>query len=227
MKKGIIFIFLLFTTMFSQAQDTILYVFDPMCGWCYGFSDVIKKISNEYSPQANFEVISGGMVVGEREGPIGDFADYILGVYPRLEKMTGAKFGQPYLDQLKTKSIWTSSVIPSIAIEAFKSLKPEQSIAFASAVQHAYFYEGKDLREDTVYLNLAAQFGIDGPSFLKLIHSPEMKERAQNGYKLSASLGVSGYPAVLALKNGKWYALSRGYTGYEEMKAAMEALQKL
>lgn len=167
------------------------------------------------------------MVVGEREGPIGDFADYILEVYPRLEKMTGAKFGQPYLDQLKTKSIWTSSVIPSIAIEAFKSLKPEQSIAFASAVQQAYFYEGKDLREDAVYLNLATKFGIDGPSFLKLIHSPEMKERAHNGYKLSASLGVSGYPAVLALKNGKWYALSRGYTGYEEMKAAMEALQKL
>lgn len=43
MKKGIIFILLLLTTMFTKAQDTILYVFDPMCGWCYGFSDVIKK----------------------------------------------------------------------------------------------------------------------------------------------------------------------------------------
>ncbi len=43
-----------------------------------GFSPVIKKIYEEYREKIDFNILSGGMVIGEREGLIGDFADYIF-----------------------------------------------------------------------------------------------------------------------------------------------------
>jgi len=227
MKKLIFGSLLFFICMTSNAKDTIVYVFDPMCGWCFGFSEVIKKVALENDETFYFDILSGGMVVGEREGPIGDFADYILGAYPRLEQLTGAKFGKPYLDQLKTKSIYSSSVIPSIAIEVCKELNLTQAIPFASALQAAYYVEGLDLREDSVYINLAKQFGFDAEQFLNLLKSEEMKTRAFNSFKHVNALGVSGFPAVLAIKNGKWYSLTSGYSDYESLKSALEKLQQL
>ncbi len=213
--------------MTTNAKDTIFYVFDPMCGWCFGFSEVIKKAAHEYDTTFYFDVLSGGMVVGEREGPIGDFADYILSAYPRLEKLTGVKFGQAYLNQLKTKSIYSSSVIPSIAMEVCKALDNKKAIPFASALQAAYYVEGLDLREDSVYISLAKQFDFEPEQFLQMLKSEEMKTRAFNSFKHVSTLGVNGYPAVLAIKNGKWYALANGYTDYDSLTAAFEQFQKL
>lgn len=227
MKKLLIGLILSLMCMTSNAKDTIVYVFDPMCGWCFGFSEVIKKAANEHDSTFYFDILSGGMVVGEREGPIGDFADYILGAYPRLEKLTGVKFGQAYLSQLKTKSIYSSSVIPSIAVEVCKSLDPKKAIPFGSALQAAYYVDGLDLREDSVYIALAKQFGFNPEQFLQLLKSEEMRTRAFNNFKQVSALGVNGYPAVLAIKNGKWYVLSNGYTDYESLSAAFEQLKKL
>jgi putative protein-disulfide isomerase len=227
MKKLLFGLLLFLFCMTSSAKDTIVYVFDPMCGWCFGFSEVIKKVAHENDETFYFDILSGGMVVGEREGPIGDFADYILGAYPRLEKLTGVKFGKPYLDQLKTKSIYSSSVIPSIAIEVCKELNLKLAIPFASALQAKYYVDGLDLREDTVYVSLAKQFGFNPDQFLTLLKSEEMKTRAFNSFKHVNALGVNGFPAVLAIKNGKWYALSNGYTDYESLKEALEKLKQL
>lgn len=227
MKKLFIVFMLSMYCMTSNAKDTIVYVMDPMCGWCFGFSEVIKKAAKEYDSTYYFDILSGGMVVGEREGPIGDFAEYILSAYPRLENLTGVKFGQAYLDQLKTKSIYSSSVIPSIAIEVCKSLDMQKAIPFASALQAAYYVKGLDLREDSVYQNLATEFGFNPEQFLQLLKSEEMRQRAYNGFKQAQALRVDGYPAVLAIKNGKWYALSRGYTDYESIKEGLEKLKTL
>ena len=38
------------TKMESDKQKpTILYVYDIMCGWCYGFSPVINRLYEEYN----------------------------------------------------------------------------------------------------------------------------------------------------------------------------------
>ncbi len=227
MRKAVIILFILFSSYMTQAKDSIIYVFDPMCGWCYGFSNIIKNASEKYANDFHFTIISGGMVVGEREGPIGDFADYILGAYPRVEEYSGVKFGEPYLAKLRDKSLYTSSVLPSIAIEVFKSYHPMQSISFASEIQKAYFFYGKDLRIDSVYEELAIKFGLNPQEFLLKLHSEEFKKKAFDGYAESQQLGVQGYPAVLAIKNGKYYALTRGFTNEKSLTEMLEKLKAM
>jgi putative protein-disulfide isomerase len=227
LRKAVIILFILFSSYMTQAKDSIIYVFDPMCGWCYGFSDIIKNASVKYANDFHFTILSGGMVVGEREGPIGDFADYILGAYPRVEEYSGVKFGEPYLAKLRDKSLYSSSVIPSIAIEVFKSYHPMQAISFASEVQKAYFFKGEDLRSDAVYEALAIKFGINPQEFLLKLHSEEFKKKAFDGYAESHQFGVQGYPAVLAIKNGKYYALTRGFTDEKSLTEMLEKLKSM
>jgi putative protein-disulfide isomerase len=103
----------------------------------------------------------------------------------------------------------------------------KKAISFASALQSAYYVKGLDLREDSVYKSLASEFGFDPEQFIALLKSEDMRQRAFNGFKHAQALRVDGYPAVLAIKNGKWYAISRGYTDYESIKEGLEKLKTL
>jgi putative protein-disulfide isomerase len=58
-------------------KPAMIYCYDAYCGWCYGFSPVIKKIAAEYSNQLDIEVLSGGMMTGEAAMPIEKIGPYI------------------------------------------------------------------------------------------------------------------------------------------------------
>lgn len=199
-------------------KDKIIYVFDPMCGWCFGFGKVMGEFHQAYKDSFEFDIVSGGMVVGDREGPIGDFADYILGAYKRVEEYSGMYYGQAYLDQLKTKTLWTSSVKPAIAIETFKSFNTKDVLAFAHEVQKAYFVDGKDLRDETVYLQLIKPYGINEKDFLTKLTSEEMRKQTNDWFQTTSNWGVTGYPMVILVRKGKYYAIAKGFTDLETLK---------
>jgi putative protein-disulfide isomerase len=57
-------------------KPTLYYCYDAYCGWCYGFSPVIKKIAADYKEQLAFDVLSGGMIFDEKPRHIGVMAGY-------------------------------------------------------------------------------------------------------------------------------------------------------
>lgn len=207
-----------------MTKDKIIYVYDPMCGWCFGFGKVMNELYELRKDSFDFDVISGGMVIGEREGPIGDFADYILGAYKRVEEYSGMKFGQPYLDQLKTKTLWSSSAKPAIAVEAFKEFNTKDIIPFSHAVQKAYFIDGKDLRDENVYKELIKPYHINEADFIKKLNSDEILTKTTGWFKTSSSWGITGYPAVLMIHNGKYYAVARGFTDLETLNKNIQSV---
>lgn len=205
-------------------KSKIIYIYDPLCGWCYGFSPVIQKIEKAYSEKMDFEIISGGMVVGSREGLIGDFADYILKALPRLEEMTGVKFGEPYLSKLRDKSLYQSSLKACIALEVFKSFNQKDAIAFASSVQKAQYIDGHDLQEDAVYTELIKPYGIAPDAFLQKLNSDEFRMETTNLFKMIQEWGITGFPAVILVKDNQFYLIAKGYVDYENLSNVIEKI---
>ncbi|HEX6191411.1 MAG TPA: DsbA family protein, partial [Chitinophagaceae bacterium] len=72
-----------------QQNNVIYYCYDAYCGWCYGFSPVIKRIAEEYSDRFFFEVLSGGMIPPENPRHISATATYIAQAYKRVEELSG------------------------------------------------------------------------------------------------------------------------------------------
>lgn len=202
----------------------IIYIYDPLCGWCYGFSPVIRKIQEEYKSRMDFEIISGGMVVGDRVGPVGAFADYILKALPRLEELTGVTFGEPYLSQLRDKSLFLSSLKPCIALEVFKSFNEKDAIAFASSMQKAHYIDGKSLEEESVYIDLIKPFNIDSTEFLKRLNSDEFRMETSNQFKMIQEWGITGFPAVILVKDNQFYLIAKGYVDYANLNKTIEKI---
>lgn len=213
----------------NQNQKTskmkIIYFYDALCGWCYGFSPAISKLQAEYKTKIEFEVVSGGMITGERIGAIGVVAPYIKTAYKDVENYTGIKFGKSFLDKVleKGNAIFTS--IPAAkAMVVFREFKPENQIDYASKLQKGIYYEGKLPEEINWYAEYAAEFGINKEEFLLKFNLPQTISRAEKDFNRCKEFGVEGFPTVVAEKNGKFYAIARGYIHYDELKLRTDSL---
>ena len=207
-------------------QPIIYYCYDAYCGWCYGFSTVIKKIAEDFKDQLSFEVLSGGMIPAENPQPIAATAGYINGAYRQVEEMTGIKFGEDYLWHIRNpgESDWfPHSEKAAMALCIFKELHPDQQVNFAADLQYSLHYEGRDLTDDEAYRHLLKKYDINVDEFYQKLHSDEYKEKAYYEFSLCKQLQVTGFPAVLMqVGETKFYLVARGYTSYSNVKARID-----
>ena len=211
-------------------MPTLIYCYDAYCGWCYGFSEVIKKISSEYKNKLEFEVLSGGMILPEEPVSIGATAKYIDESYKRVEEITGTNFGEDYLWHIKhpDASDWfPNSEKPAIALCVFKDYYPEQQVSFATDLEYALHFEGRDLTDDEAYRLLLEKYNIPEEEFYEKLHEEEYKELAQYEFALCKQLKVSGFPAVfIQLSESKFYLVAQGYTDYETLNERIQNVLK-
>ncbi len=208
----------------------ILYCYDAYCGWCYGFSPVIKKIAEDYKTVMPLEVFSGGMVLPEKPTHIRATAAYIEGAYKNVEELTGIKFGEDYLWHIKNpeESDWyPNSEKPAIAMCIFKEYYPERVVEFAADLQFALFEEGRDLTDNEAYRHLLEKYSIQAEVFYEKLASEAYKEMAYYEFALVKQLQVSGFPCVFVQTDEtKFHLVARGYTDYETLKGRIENVLK-
>ncbi|MEP7080844.1 MAG: DsbA family protein [Ginsengibacter sp.] len=205
---------------------SLIYCYDAYCGWCYGFSEVIKKIASEYKGILEFEVFSGGMVLTETPVPISATANFIKDSYKRIEELTDVKFGEDYLWHINhpEASDWfPNSEKPAIAMCIFKEYFPDLQISFAADLQFALHFEGRDLTDDESYRLLLDKYNIPAEEFYEKLNDEEYKEQAHYEFALCKQLNVSGFPSVfIQTAETKFYQVAQGCTDYESLKERID-----
>jgi putative protein-disulfide isomerase len=211
-------------------DPTLYYCYDAYCGWCYGFSPVIRRIFEEYRQKLAFEVLSGGMIITDEPQPISVTAGYIQNAYKTVEERTGITFGKDWLWHIfnPEESDWyPSSEKPAIAMCAFKDYHHDLAIPFAADLQYALHYEGRDLCDDEAYRHLLEKYAIPADEFYAKLRSPEYKEKAYYEFALVKQLQVTGFPTVfIQVSESKFYLLSRGYSDFSTLKTRLDGVLK-
>jgi putative protein-disulfide isomerase len=201
----------------------LIYIYDPLCGWCYGFGPVMQQIEQAF-PHLPIEVLSGGMVLGDRVGPIGRMSDYLLKAIPHLEQTTGVRIGAPYMEIIRKGDMVLSSEKPCIALTVFKSLSNQSAVAFAKAIQTQLFEHGNHLDDEAVYESLCVQFDLPWEVFQQKLRSEDYKKRTYEEFAYVQQMGVTGFPCLLLVQENQGYLLSRGYSPLESLKENIESV---
>jgi len=199
----------------SYNLPKLIYVYDPLCGWCYGFSPVIKRIEEHFRDQMTFEVISGGMILHERVGPLSVVAPYIKEAYKRVEQTTGVSFGEIFLkDLLGAGDMMMNSWPGSMAMSIFKSTFPHMAISFASDIQKAIYLDGKSPEDVKHFTWLASQYGWKSDLFEQLFDDEDLKYATKQDFQMAQDLQASGYPTVLIYTKEQYFMVARGFTDF-------------
>lgn len=206
----------------------LIYCYDAYCGWCFGFSPVIKKIAQEYKNIFFTEVLSGGMILPEHPVHIGAMADYIAKAYKTVEEYSGIRFGEDYLWHIfnPDQSDWfPNSEKPAIAFCVFKEYFPDKQADIASDLQNALHIEGRDLTDDEAYKHLIEKYNLDSVDFFNKLNDSNYKEKAHYEFALCKQLKANGYPYLLLQPDeSKFYLVAKGYTPYDVVKSRLTSI---
>ena len=204
----------------KMEKANILYVFDPLCGWCYGFEPVMMQFQEKYKDKVNLEVIPGGMVPKKYARPISTMRPFLEEAIPQLEKRTGITIAKSYYDSILYKhGVVLNSELPSqVFMAALESYKGRE-VFLAKEIQDLLYQKGKDISQLEVFSSIE---GLD----LTLLETEETTKKMNNAFARSRQLGVTSYPALLIEVEGKYYPLCNGYTDYEHLSKVTDKFLK-
>ncbi len=209
-------------------KPTIIYIYDAICGWCYGFSPVMKTIYEKYKDKFDFQVLSGGMILGDRVAPIAQMRDVIKNSYKRVEETAGVKFGDKFINEaVEEGTMIMSSEKPSIALSVFKTYFPQKAVLFASDLQFALNYDGLDLNDDNTYKSIIKKYKIPEGEFIGKLNDEEFRQLAYYDVALSRQLQVTGYPAAfIKTPDMEFFMIAKGYANLETMELRIQNVIK-
>jgi putative protein-disulfide isomerase len=209
-------------------RPVINYIFDALCGWCYGFSPVITQFYENHQEHIDFRVISGGMILGEREGPIGEVAGYIKEAYQQVEETTGVKFGQGFLKNvLEPGTTHFTSLPAALAMATFRMYQPDNTVAFAARMQKAIYDEGLPPAKAQTFGHCAEDFGMNSKDFMKLMIDKDKLGLVTKEFEVVKQWGVKGFPTVVYQKKDKGHVLARGYMPLDKLEENLKIVKDL
>ena len=196
----------------------LLYVYDALCGWCYGFSPVLRQWMDLHGAHVQLEVISGGLRIDDQVGTINEVAPYIKTAYKDVERAAGVTFGEGFIQgPLASGNVRMNSLPPARALAIFRQKFPEKALAFAARLHEGIYGEGIATEELHHYARFAAELGYTDSNFSQLMTDPISEQWARKDFERAASLGVRGYPAVLKEENGRWIMVVNGFVPYAKL----------
>lgn len=197
-------------------EKRLVYVFDPLCGWCYGFSPVIRQLHEATKRRARWEILAGGMVLGDRVGPIGRLSAFLKQALPRVEGTTGVRFGEAFTTHvLDEGSLVLSSFEPSRALQAVKTLAGDRALAYARGLQTALYDEGRDITQLSVLGDVAEAVRVVGFEIEYL--KTETYDRTLEEFRRVTELGVTGFPTLLGFEGDEVRVFNRGWAPFERV----------
>ncbi|UOR05601.1 DsbA family protein [Hymenobacter aerilatus] len=205
-------------------RPEILYLFDPLCGWCYGMSPVIRQAQQAFAGRIDVSVLCGGMLTGADAASIGESWDFLSGGAAQVGEVTGAEFGAAYHTVGEEGALRLDSEPPSRAIVVFRQLDggQQRTIQFAHDVQTALFRDGQDLNELATYLPLLQPYGVDAAAFQRLWSAPETAALVQQEFTTVGRLNLEGLPTTVLRVGNDGYIVAKGYQPYTVFAAGLE-----
>lgn len=205
-------------------KPTLIYAYDPLCGWCFGFHPVIKKLEARFKDRLNFRVIPGGLAVDDNAQTISEGYSYIRGALKQTEETTGIKFGENFKLLVEEGSYYYDSEPACIAQTTANKLAADLALPFAGELHNAIFVDGKNLNETDTFLEIAATLNIDADAFEKIFSDPATREETRSGFDWCKKMGASAFPTLLLEIGEETGLMSRGYRPFDTIESHLHHL---
>jgi putative protein-disulfide isomerase len=186
---------------------TLHYLFDPLCGWCYGASPAVSRLSTE--PEITVDLLPTGLFSGAGARAMDDgFAAFAWTNDQRIESLTGQRFTERYRQQVlgdRERPFDSSSA--TLALTAVSLTDPASELETLKAIQHARYVDGKDVTSLTRLAELLEGLGLAQAAAMVALPDAHLlaanQARVDKGQGLMREFGARGVPTLIAASGAK------------------------
>lgn len=193
----------------SNATSTkkLHYVYDPLCGWCYGIAPLIDIVSHEFAHSITLH--GGGLFTPARTVTGGQsWKEHVTPIDARIHQLSGQVFSQHYQDNLANTEMTLNSLLPISAIMTAEKIE-NRGVALLKALQIAYYVDGLNISDEKILLFIAKKLGFDIDAFSTLftqIKTSQVNVHLQHTQQLMSQVNGRGFP-TLFIEDNQTYQL--------------------
>lgn len=190
----------------------LLYVMDPMCSWCWGFAPVVEALAEQAAAASvPLQIVVGGL---RRDQLAVDAAARVryLSYWQAVNASTGQLFD---FERGLPEGLVYDTEPACRALVTARNLHAPSAWTLLKLIQEAFYTEGADVTQASVLVQLAEQAGIPRIEFAEAFDSQAMEEATAADFTWVQDLGISGFPTLLAERDGQLALLTNGYQPLE------------
>ncbi|MDX5419216.1 MAG: DsbA family protein [Hymenobacteraceae bacterium] len=193
----------------------LIYVTNPMCAWCYGFTAVVRRLRALWQGRLKVQVLFGDLHA-HTEVPLSQSEKEQLAVsWHQVQERTYLPFDYRFFRQHE----FVYNTEPACrAMLCVRLLRPVLTLEVLRAMHSAFYADGLDLRNPMVLARLVGMFGISENLFLTLFESEEIMQQMEDEFGYVDDIGADSFPSVFLLTNHGIRPIAKGYTELDELE---------
>jgi putative protein-disulfide isomerase len=181
------------------------YIYDPLCGWCYGAEPLVTAASNLDGLALSLH--AGGLWPQPTRLP-DDMRRYIKQADARVGQMSGQPYGEPYLNGLLFDPELVLESRPVVAaVLAAQAIDRKKALPMLRGIQHAHYERGQHVVRDSVLRAVAGEVGLDAAAFDAAMKKVPVDEHIAASRELMNNVGAQGFPTFVLQIGDDWLAV--------------------
>jgi putative protein-disulfide isomerase len=204
----------------------LIYVADPMCSWCYGFSKEVAELM-EINPEISLEIVLGGLTAGSPKLLDEAGKRFRLMHWTKVEAISGLPFNREAL-LAREGFVYDSGPASRALVTAIKMNTGINILKIFRAIQKTFYVDGKDVTNTSVLVKvLSSTFASEGylasdDLILSTFESDEVKRETDYHFKKVKHIyGISSFPALLMEDHRGIKTISSGYMSTKTLNEFM------
>lgn len=179
----------------------LTYIFDPLCGWCYGASPAIEKLMQQ--DDISVTAMPSGLFAGTGAFPMNaGFAAHAWEADQRIQQLTGQEFSEAYRKNvLEGKTGRVDSGPATLALTAVHLTAPDREFETLKAIQHARYADGRDNGDPVVIADILSELSLDAAAARFATPDEELKvlneSRIEQARAQMRRFGARGVPTLV------------------------------
>ncbi|MFJ2987629.1 DsbA family protein [Collimonas sp. NPDC087041] len=186
------------------AGKVLHYIYDPMCGWCYGAAPLLQAARQ--IDGLDIVLHGGGMMTGSNRRQVSPaLRNYVMQHDHRIAAMTGQVFGDNYFNGLLLDTTATFDSEPPITAILAADAIAGQGLELLERIQHAHYVDGRRVADLAVLRDLAAAVGLEPTQFdstFAELSGAATQAHIARSRALLTQVGGQGFP-TFALQRGE------------------------
>jgi len=192
----------------------LIFVVDPMCSWCWGFSPVLEALRNATGYECS--IVLGGLRSKGQMAWDSSSKAYLKSHWEQVAKSTG----QPFNTALFEKENFDYDTYP--ACKAMVTVRElfgmTKAFEYLHIVQEAFYVQSKDITQLEILLSLSHTLDIDTQAFETFYKSERAEVLMEHDFSKARSMGANAFPSVVIIDEDGHMLCQKGYRSLEEMK---------
>jgi putative protein-disulfide isomerase len=194
---------------------TLVYVTNPMCAWCYGFTPVVRRLRALWHGRLNVQVLYGDLKANNTEPLQLEDKNKLAVTWHRVQQHTYLPFDYRFF----THRNYVYNTEPACrALLCVRLLRPVLQLEVLRAFHSAFYADGFNLNDTAVLVQLVGLFGIRENLFLALFESEEIMQQLEEEFSHVDRMGAATFPSTFVQAGQFQEKITSGYVPLDELE---------